>query len=392
MNLRKALFLAAAVLISAAFALATAAGDASARSSKSSGGKSHASAKPHAKKKKSSHKAWKTPEASAEEAETSAALDPSDAVPQQIIDLLSAGDVSSALIAMREEKPTPKLTYLMRDASLISLAPLQKPGRPEAHLFYQNVGVSYHNLYLFLRAAGAPRPEFAEEALRFYGKARSSATELHRSECDLLKAALLAATGEREKAAKIFRRIDPATVRGDFESTEYLAAYHAAMGDVDAALDALDRSYKLDPQKTVTWLSVGDDFHDLKGDDRYRALLANWKIENRRRDLTLSVPKQTLAPKLNVGGAPPAPAEEYQFAPQMQMEHASKEATVRHFKKKSTGHDRHAPAKKRSSKQSVASAKGGKTTSAPAKASASKPTAKKKSSKTTKAPAKKKPR
>lgn len=392
MNFRKILSLMTALAISAAFALAMQSSDALAKSSKSSGKKSPASAKAHAKKKSSS-KAWKTPDDDSGSAENAAAPEASDAVPRQIVELLAAGDVSGALIAMREEKPTPKLTYLMRDASTISLAPLQKPSRTEAHLFYQNVGVSYHNLYLFLRAAGVPRPEFAKEALRSYGKARSSATELHRSECDLLKAALLAATGEREKAAKLFKGIDPATVRGDFESTEYLAAYHAAMGDADAALDALDRSYKLDPQKTVTWLSVGDDFHDLKDDARYTALLANWKIENRRKDLTLSVPKQTVTPKLNVGGQPPAAPGDYQFAPQMQIEHASKEATARHFKKKkSAGHDRHVPAKKRSSGKSVASTKGSKSTATTTTKSSAKKPSKKKSSSKSKTAAKKKPR
>lgn len=210
------------------------------------------------------------------------------------------------------------------------------------------MGIAYHNLYLFLRAHDIKQPEFVKQAKRSYAKARSNATELHKAECDVLTAALLASEGEKEKAEKLFQKIDQTALRGDFESEEYLATYFAATGDADAALDALDRTYKADPKKTVTWMLIGDDFHDLKDDPRYQALFAKWKVDQRKQDLTLSVPKGKTNPKLSMTPEAPSPAEgTYQFAPQMMIKHASR--------------DKHS-SKKSSSKTTLTSSKGSKST------------------------------
>jgi tetratricopeptide (TPR) repeat protein len=251
-----------------------------------------------------------------------AAADYGDAVPEGIVAALGAGDISGAIIAMRETpEQTPKVQYLMRNATRIAMHEMgERPSRDEAHKAYQNVAISYHNLYLFLRARGIEQAEYSKEAMRYYRKAKRAGTALHRDECDLLMAALLASTGDREKAARIFSKVDGGTMRGDFETMEYMAAYRAAAGEANAAMEALEAAYRLDPSRTLYWLSVCDDFNAIRGDPLYQDRIAAWMSKNKDWQPMLSVPKSR-KPALTLGADP------YGFAPQKMMRRTTTKKT-----------------------------------------------------------------
>lgn len=234
-------------------------------------------------------------------------------VSQSVVDALASGDLNGALIAMREEKNTPKLLYLMREAARVAALDMgPKPRKALAHKVYQNVAIGYHNLYLFLKSRGIDQKDYLREARRYYHKARGAATVLHKEECDLLEAALLAASGGVKKAQKIFSKVDETMMRGDFESMEYIAAYYAAMGDARSAIGALEGAYRLSPGATLTWLAVGDDFDGIRDDPRFQALMVSWRAKEAERRLVLSVPK-TPKPRLQITD------ETGLFAPQKAM-------------------------------------------------------------------------
>lgn len=213
-------------------------------------------------------------------------------IPLAIVDAIASGDVNGAIILMREEKANPKLLYLTREATRVAnFRVTKKPGKSEAHKFYQNAAISHHNLYLFLKARGIDQREYLKDALDLYGKARKAATLLHKAECDLLQAALMASSGDLEKAEKKYAKINDGALRGDFESMEYLAAYHAATGNVEGAMAALDAAHRLSPEATLVWLAVGDDFANVADDPRFKALMISWKAREASEKLTLKLPK-----------------------------------------------------------------------------------------------------
>jgi len=201
-------------------------------------------------------------------------------IPQSIVQSMADGDLSSAVIALREEPPSPKVNYLIRTATAVVLSQIgEKPAHSDEHQHFQNLGIAYHNLFLFLKARGIANSEYFDSAVKNYKKARRAGTVLHKAECDLLTAAILAANGNREKAQKMFEKIDEFMLRADFESTEYLAAYYAAMGDAPKTSDALKRAFDINPSATLAWIEVGDDFHEIESDPSYKELLASFSKE-----------------------------------------------------------------------------------------------------------------
>lgn len=221
-------------------------------------------------------------------------------ISNSVVDALAAGDLNGAIIAMREEKSSPKLLYLIREVTRLSnFETEEKPDKAEAHKVYQNVAVSYHNLYLFLKSRGIEQNIFLEQAHKYYKKARNAGTLLHKVDCDVLDAAITAASGDIEKAKKRFSKIDEDLMRGDFESLEYLAAYRAATGDVDATIGVLREAYRLKPDSLLTWLAVGDDFYSIEEDPRFKELLISWKASEAEKKLSLSIPRAS-SPKLEV--------------------------------------------------------------------------------------------
>lgn len=230
---------------------------------------------------------------------------PTGEVPTHIVNMLARGDLNKAILEMRDSVPCLKIDYLMRLVSGIVLFDMEKkPSRSKAHMIYQNVAIAHHNLYLFLKTQGIEQTEYYDEANRYYKKARSSGTYLHKSECDLLRAALLATGGDTEKARKKFAKIDELMLRGDFESMEYLAAYYAAVGDIEKAINALAAAYDMEPDKTLEWLNISDDFESLKGDPEYIAMVDSWRARCKSRELTLTIPRCE-EPRLDMIGSDP---------------------------------------------------------------------------------------
>lgn len=229
----------------------------------------------------------------------------STGIPQRIVKLLAEGSLKKAIFEMRDASPCSKISYLMQNTNRIVLHEIEKkPSRSNEHVVYQNVAIAYHNLYLFLKTRGITQEDYLEKADSYYGKARRKGTHLHKAECDILRATLMAAGGNIEKARKKFEKIDEMMLRGDFESMEYLAAYYAAVRDLDGALTALKAAHEMDPKKTVAWLEVSDDFENLKDDPRYIAMKDSWRARNKKRDLVLSVP-YCEEPRLEMTGADP---------------------------------------------------------------------------------------
>ncbi len=232
------------------------------------------------------------------------APDPKE-VPQRIVELLAQGDLKKAIFEMREMPPCPKINHLMHSANRIVLSEMEKkPSRSAAHETYQNRAIAYHNLFLFLKARGISQDDFLEGALGYYKKARRSGTYLHRAECDVLLAALTASGGNIEEARKKFEKIDDLMLRGDFESMEYLAAYHAAVGDARMAIEAVEAAFRLDPKKTVEWLDVSDDFHGLEADPEFIAFKTGLNERRNKREIMLSVPECD-QPRLQMAGTDP---------------------------------------------------------------------------------------
>jgi tetratricopeptide (TPR) repeat protein len=229
---------------------------------------------------------------------TTAARQKSPVIPGQAIDALAQGNLDDALMAMRRGPANRKLLYLIREVTRIVHFHRRdkRPRRSEAHNIYQNVAIAYHNLYLFLKRRGIDQEEYGKLARRYYHKARRAGTIMHKAECEVLEAALEASAGNKKKAAKEFSRIDPEMLRWDFESMEYLAAYHAAMEDVPAAVSALKEAYRLNPKRTKAWLAVGDDFSQIQSDPLFTSLIQSWKTD-KGRDIALSLPARE-APKL----------------------------------------------------------------------------------------------
>jgi len=230
------------------------------------------------------------------------------AVPRHIVELLAQGDLKKAIFEMREVPPCPKISHLMHSANRIVLAEMEeKPSRSVAHETYQNRAIAYHNLFLFLKANGIRQDDFLEGALSYYKKARRAGTYLHKAECDVLLAALMASGGDMEKARKKFGKIDELMLRGDFESMEYLAAYHAAVGDAQRAIEAIEAAFDIEPVKTVQWLEVSDDFHGLEADPNFIAIKHGLNARIQQREPMLSLPECD-EPRLQMaGGDPNAP-------------------------------------------------------------------------------------
>ena len=132
--------------------------------------------------------------------------EPAVQISQNVIDALAKDDLNEAVIALRDQPASPKSLYLLREATRIVMYETSKkhPKRSDAHQFYQNLGIAYHNLYLFLKANGQDQPLFVKQALKFYKKSKGSATPMHKREVDAVTAALLASNGEHEKADAIF--------------------------------------------------------------------------------------------------------------------------------------------------------------------------------------------
>ncbi|MBT3182106.1 MAG: hypothetical protein HN337_06340 [Deltaproteobacteria bacterium] len=212
-------------------------------------------------------------------------------ISKDVVDTIASNDINASVIALRNNPDCPKRLYLLREVTRIARFDMdQKPKRHEAHKVYQNLAIAYHNLYLFLKTQGIEQRDFFENAQRYYKKARRAGTTLHKEECDLLSAAITAASGNMKKAEKLFSKVEESMLRGDFESTEYLAAYYGASGDINNAVISLNEAYRLNPERTVAWIEIGDDFYNIKSDPRFIAMARSFKVSGTDNTISLSVP------------------------------------------------------------------------------------------------------
>lgn len=213
-------------------------------------------------------------------------------ISENVVEAIASGDLGGAILAIREERPSPKLVYLNREVSkLNSFNPDEKISPKEIHKIYQNIAISYHNLYLFLKARDIEQADFYEKAIDYYNKAKIKGPANHKVECDVLTAALIAASGNTNKAKLLFSKVKISKLRDDFESTEYLAAYYSAVGDVENAIRELEVAYKINPDELTAWLYLGDDFFKIKDNPMYKALLVAWKAADAEKRLALTLPK-----------------------------------------------------------------------------------------------------
>lgn len=251
-------------------------------------------------------------------------------VPSRVIHPLAQGNINGAILTIREEKLAPKLMYLLHAAEMIDKFMLgHKPRKEDAHKAYQNVAIAYHNLYLFLKSYGIEQKDYLKNAHRYYRRAAKNGTIHHKADCDLLRAALAASAGDQKKAQKEFLKIDESIMRGDFESSEYLAAYYAATGEVPKAVAALESAYHLNKEALLTWLTVGDDFHAISDDESFKTFLTSLKAKDTTEKIALSRPK-AVKPRLEVTD------ETGLFRPQKDMPHYDLKKDKRPRKAKET--------------------------------------------------------
>lgn len=215
-------------------------------------------------------------------------------VSQVAIDALAENDLNNAAIALLYDQLNDKARFILRETTRIVRFDMadKKPARDEAHSIYQNVAISYHNLYLFLLSKQVDNTVFYKKAIKYYKKAKRSGSSLHKAECDVLTASIIASSGNIKKAKKKFSKIDMGMLRWDFASAEYLAAYYSAVGDVDMAIEEIDAAYRINPSLTKAWISVTDDFNAIINNPKFIGLIASWATSSGdKRAFVLSLPQ-----------------------------------------------------------------------------------------------------
>ncbi|MBI2092502.1 MAG: hypothetical protein HYT75_05890, partial [Deltaproteobacteria bacterium] len=91
--------------------------------------------------------------------------------PDEAIKALSASDLDEAIRVLRPEPPSSRSLYLLREIQRIVLYNKNKKApKLDRHQFYQNIGVAYHNLFLFLKKHEITNENFYKMAIKFYKK------------------------------------------------------------------------------------------------------------------------------------------------------------------------------------------------------------------------------
>lgn len=199
-------------------------------------------------------------------------------IPVEAVDALAKSDLEETIRVLRPEPPSSRLLHIMSSAQ--NIAKYEKGGkapRIDRLQFYQNLGISYHNLFLFLQRHQIINETFYKSALKFYKKAERSPAISVKYDIALLKAAIIASHGNTEKARELFNKVDVSIIEDDYNSMEYLATYYAAMGDIDNAVEVLDKAHALNPERMSIWVAIGDDFQTIENDSRYKSLITGWK-------------------------------------------------------------------------------------------------------------------
>jgi hypothetical protein len=205
-----------------------------------------------------------------------------------VIKMLAEGKVSMAARRLLMEPASTKSLYLIREMQRVGehetkLTRLKK----DDHRAHLNLGIAYHNLFLFLRRHDMTHRRFARRALRLYGKAARVGEGLHRDEAYLLQASLHAAEGNKSRAMRlVHERVDLKLLGLTTRGASYIAGYYAAIGEPKSAVAALRLAAGHDQGGTLNrWLLISDDFENIKKTDEFQAFTADLpkKRSKRRR-------------------------------------------------------------------------------------------------------------
>ncbi len=216
----------------------------------------------------------------------------------EAIKSLADNNLKQAASVLREQQPSDKSIYLLREINTIVMHNSYdyRPKRYDSYEFYKSVGIAYHNLFLFLKTKGIFQKEFQKKARKFYKRSRRFAGPLDKPEVNILMAALWAARKKakhQHKAERLINKVDLSKLKYDYQIQECLAAYYAAQRNVAKTIKALRKAYPGRTKTLLQWIYVGDDFYFIKADPRFKALLNEWNYEKEQKQIILSLPQKT---------------------------------------------------------------------------------------------------
>ena len=207
-------------------------------------------------------------------------------IPQEVATLLSKNDIEGAIRILRIEPPSLRTLNLLREAQRIEAYKKDKKvTKIEPHKFYQNLGIAYHNLYLYLKRNGLENPELVKSAIKFYKKAGKSLAISEQTESKLLEASILAVSGNSNESDKIFSGLDITTIEEKDTGRAYLAGYYAATGDAAKVIEELNAAYDIGGEHISMWVRISDDFFMLENDDNFHAMLNDWTKRDKQAKL-----------------------------------------------------------------------------------------------------------
>lgn len=201
-------------------------------------------------------------------------------IPVEVIDSLKESDIDGAIRNMRLEAVSPRSEYLLRQMQRIDKYEKDGTrGSGQNHRHFFNIGVAYHNLYLFLKGYNIDNETFFKNALKYYKSASRTKSPSKKNNVLLTMAALYAAHGDEKKAEKLFKKVDQTLYENQFHKYESFALFYSARGDADNAIINLKSAYDISPEHTTFWLGISDDFVQIYNNEQFKALLEKWKVK-----------------------------------------------------------------------------------------------------------------
>lgn len=186
---------------------------------------------------------------------------------------VARNDIDDAIRLIRTEPPSSRaLTFLKSMESIEDFKKDKKAPKVERNLFYRNLGISYHNLFLFLQRKKMENPDLYKNAIKYYKRSLKTLSPSEKTDGWILIAEIKAQNGKTDEAKKIFEKLDLETVNDSAHSLENVAAFYAAIGEKEMAIDTLKRAIALDPEGITIWLSIGDDFLSIENEPEFKEL------------------------------------------------------------------------------------------------------------------------
>jgi len=200
--------------------------------------------------------------------------------PVEVVESIREDDILGAIRGLRMEANSPRRQFILRELQRIDQFETKaSKATKKNHRNLFNIGVAYHNLYLFLQANGTSSEAVYKDALKYYKRASKSKLPARKNNVMLMMAALYASKGDIKKSDKAFEKIDFSAFEDEYQKSEGLALYYSARGDVANAIENLKQAHKLKPEQTTFWLAVSDDFVGISSDKEFQALLRKWKVK-----------------------------------------------------------------------------------------------------------------